>query len=93
MPLQYQILNMLSEVSQTAHRTEGKLDALSSRVDRMEDREHDRHSKETTARSGMFQTWTPRDFALSLAGLVMILLAAVGKLPWSLVVSLLGQAK
>lgn len=46
MPLQEQILNaiyreqlMLSEVLKSAHRTEGKVDSLSSRVDRIEDRE------------------------------------------------------
>lgn len=76
MPLQEQILNaiyrersMLSEVLKSVHRTEGKVDALSSRVDRIEDREHRR---------------TPsiklQDLAPLIPGIIALILVLTGKM-------------
>ena len=93
MPLQYQILNMLSEVSRTASRTEGKLDALAGRVDRMEDREHGRLSSAITGQRAQSQTWGPRDYIMAGAGVALVIAAALHKVPWQLVATFVSSLK
>ena len=89
MPLQREILNTLSqersvlfEILHIAYRTEGKLDSLRDRVDRIEDREH---TRETTDHKGPRQTWSPRDYLLTAAGIALVTAAALDKVPWSIV--------
>ena len=70
-----QILNALSklehvvlETMRSANRIDGKMDALSQRVDRIEDREHGRHNVSI------------KDLAPLLPGLLALALVALGKI-------------
>lgn len=71
------ILNVLSRMesqlldnTRATYRTEGKVDSLSNRVDRIEDREY---------RAKL----TPKDFLSFLPGLLVLVLALAGKLSWA----------
>lgn len=86
MPLQQQILSllsheqqMLSEVLRTTYRTEGKVDHLSHRVDRLEDREQ--------RPVGLKM----KDFLPFLPGAIALALVAMGKMSTQELVQLLGS--
>lgn len=83
MPLQTKLLH---EILRTSYRTEGKVDALTDRVDRIEDREF-------AKRSSAGPEWTPRDYMIAAAGGLVLALAVIGKAPWSVVQSFLSVLK
>ena len=89
--LQRQILDlmlreqsMLSDLTHTSYRIEGKIEMLSRRVDRIEDREH---LRETTGHKEPSQKWSPRDYLLAISGAGLIAAAVLDKIPWSTVQS------
>lgn len=97
MPLQREILNALSQersmlfdILHTTYRTEGKVDSLRERVNRIEDREH---LRETTGHREPRQTWSPRDYLLTAAGIALVTAAALDKVPWSVVQSFVSALK
>ena len=97
MPLQREILNTLSqersvlfEILHIAYRTEGKLDSLRDRVDRIEDREH---TRETTVPPAPSRSWSPRDYVMAGAGIALVIAAALDKVPWSVVQSFVSALK
>ena len=51
---------------------------------------HDDHGKRITVLESKSPTWTPRDYVLAAAGAAVILAAAFGRVPWSLVLSLIS---
>ena len=73
---------MLCAIMQTTYRTEGKVDSLRERVNRIEDLEH---LRETTGHREPRQTWSPRDYLLTAAGIALVTAAALDKVPWSIV--------
>lgn len=81
---------MLFDILHTTYRTEGKVDSLRERVNRIEDREHFR---ETTGHREPRQTWSPRDYLLTAAGIALVIAAALNKVPWSLVATLASSLK
>ncbi len=81
---------MLFEILHIAYRTEGKVDSLRERVNRIEDREH---LREITGHREPRQTWSPRDYLLTAAGIALVIAAALDKVPWSLVATLDSSLK
>ncbi len=73
---------MLFDILHTTYRTEGKVDSLRERVNRIEDREH---LCEITGHREPRQTWSPRDYLLTAAGVALVTAAALDKVPWSIV--------
>lgn len=59
-----------------------RLDLIAGQVQRMEDREH---SRGTTGHREPRQTWSPRDYLLTAAGIALVTAAALDKVPWSVV--------
>ena len=70
--------SQVSENLRVTHKVDGKVDALTGRVDRIEDREHQNGSPKTS--------WTPRDYLMAAWGMILILGAVFDKVPWSVVV-------
>lgn len=81
---------MLFDILHTTYRTEGKVDSLRERVNRIEDREH---LRETTGHREPRQTWSPRDYVMAGAGIALVIAAALDKVPWSLVATLDSSLK
>ena len=81
---------MLFDILHTTYRTEGKVDSLRERVDRIEDREH---TRETTVQSAPSRSWSPRDYVMAGAGIALVIAAALDKVPWSVVQSFVSALK
>lgn len=81
---------MLFDILHTTYRTEGKVDSLRERVNRIEDLEH---LRETTGHREPRQTWSPRDYVMAGAGIALVIAAALDKVPWSLVATLDSSLK
>ncbi len=84
--LQAQLQNtrLINDLANAHGESKGRITALEHRMDRSEDREH---SKTPPV------SWTPRDYVLAAAGAAVILAAAFGRVPWSLVLSLISGLK
>jgi hypothetical protein len=81
---------MLFDILHTTYRTEVKVDSLRERVSRIEDREH---SRSITGHREPRQTWSPRDYLLTAAGIALVTAAALDKVPWSVVQSFVSALK
>jgi len=81
---------MLFDILHTTYRTEGKVDSLRERVNRIEDREH---LRETTAPPAPSRSWSPRDYVMAGAGIALVIAAALDKVPWSVVQSFVSALK
>ncbi len=79
-----QLQSTQGEILRTAYRTEGKVEALGERVNRIEDREHGRRQVSP-------QQWMPRDYMAAGAGIVMVLAAVSEKVGWTTVIAALSK--
>lgn len=70
-----------------AHQTNGKVDSLADRVDRIEDRELAKRSVSTG------QEWTPRDYIIAAGAGIVLVLSIFGKIPWPVVQSVVSALK
>lgn len=80
----YHVQSTQDEILRTTYRTEGKVESLGDRVDRIEDREHGR-------RQGSPQQWMPRDYMTAGAGVAMLAAAITEKVGWTTVIAALSK--
>ena len=78
---------VLGEIYRTVYRTEGKVDALVDRVERLEDRDYRHHDKPEA------EAWKPRDYMIAASGVGLVIAALLDKVPWSVVQSLISAQK